>query len=164
MLAKVNTIEGVSVLKVGKITICCFFHALLNGSGVELGVLLKAKLVVMGRIGKKKYISVYLFDWHDFLELIFGPNGAYFQMKTTQIVHTLDREWELAQRYGNLSNTLVRDLVRILCTEHLNKLWRFVKERNIFRKKWACKGLSEARQICQLKETTASFQRVNRLA
>ena len=53
VLAKVNTIEGVSVLKVGKITICCFFHALLNGSGVELGVLLKAKLVVMGRIGKK---------------------------------------------------------------------------------------------------------------
>ena len=51
VLAKVNTIEGVSVLKVGKITkdnsICCFFHVLLNGSGRELGIFLKAKFAVI---------------------------------------------------------------------------------------------------------------------
>ena len=54
MLAKVNTIEGVSVLKVGKMTndnsIFCFFHVLRNRSGVELGFLLKTKLVIRAKL------------------------------------------------------------------------------------------------------------------
>ena len=51
VLAKVNIVECVSVLKVGKITqnnsICRFSHVLVNGSGRELGIFLKAKFAVI---------------------------------------------------------------------------------------------------------------------